>query len=262
MVHKGKEIKSKQARQEASIIASGESLALIARRHQVPVRLLIAENKLSYPYKVRAGKRLKLPAAKLYIVKAGDTLPIVAGQANVSRATLLANNPQLEPPYSLRTGEELALPLHSNMTETAPVKAAKLAPLKAEQPLQTIQFAWPVQGKIISRYGSRTHGVEHDGITIRVDKGTPVKAAEAGSVVFAGDKIKGYGNLVIIKHQGNWLTAYAHQDALLVQEGDAVSKGQVIGYAGKTGHVNETQLYFSMRQGKKPVNPLKMLAKH
>ena len=91
--------------------------------------------------------------------------------------------------------------------------------------------------------------------------GTPIRAAASGTVTYAGNELKDYGNLVLIKHAGGYVTAYAHADRLLVRRGDFVAKGQVIGYAGQTGDVSTPQLHFEIRHGTTPVNPRSCLAR-
>jgi murein DD-endopeptidase MepM/ murein hydrolase activator NlpD len=116
-------------------------------------------------------------------------------------------------------------------------------------------FIWPVSGRVIADFGATANGGRNDGINIAAATGTPIRAAASGSVTYAGDELKNYGNLVLIKHSGGYTTAYAHADRLVVSRGDFVAKGQVIGYAGQTGDVSQPQLHFEIRSGTSPVNP-------
>jgi len=120
-------------------------------------------------------------------------------------------------------------------------------------------FTWPLQGRILADFGSIASGGRNDGINIAVASGTPIHAAAAGQVSYAGNELRGYGNLVLIKHDGGYVTAYAHADRLVVTRGDYVAKGQVIGYAGQTGDVSSPQLHFEIRKGVQPVNPRALL---
>jgi murein DD-endopeptidase MepM/ murein hydrolase activator NlpD len=116
-------------------------------------------------------------------------------------------------------------------------------------------FEWPVNGRVLSGFGTTTNGERNDGINIAVPRGTPIHAAETGTVTYAGDGLKDYGNLLLLKHQGGYVTAYAHADRLIVHQGEAVTKGQVIGYSGSTGDVSSPQLHFEVRRDTTPVDP-------
>ena len=121
-------------------------------------------------------------------------------------------------------------------------------------------FLWPVQGRIIGQYGGGAGGTHNDGINIDAPEGTMVMAADAGTVAYAGNELRGYGNLILIKRTDGWISAYWHCDELLVKKGDQVHSGSVIAKVGATGNVNEPQLYFELRRGKQPVDPREFLA--
>jgi murein DD-endopeptidase MepM/ murein hydrolase activator NlpD len=133
------------------------------------------------------------------------------------------------------------------------------APLPAPPPISGDGFIWPVQGKIISAFGTKDQGHQNDGINISAPRGTPVRATENGVVAYAGNELRGFGNLVLIRHADGWITAYAHNDKLLVRRGQIVRKGQDIATVGSSGGVGEPQLHFQMRQGKNAVDPAKQL---
>lgn len=116
-------------------------------------------------------------------------------------------------------------------------------------------FAWPLSGRVVADFGSTTTGGRNDGINIAANQGAPIHASASGTVTYAGDELKAYGNLVLVKHSGGFTTAYAHADRLVVQKGDFVARGQVIGYAGQTGDVTAPQLHFEIRSNTTPVNP-------
>ncbi|MFN7094494.1 MAG: peptidoglycan DD-metalloendopeptidase family protein [Burkholderiales bacterium] len=124
---------------------------------------------------------------------------------------------------------------------------------------KTNQFIWPVKGKVIGMFGPRENGIRNDGINIASNEGTPIKAAANGTVVYAGNELRGYGNLLIIRHLDGFLTAYAHQQNLIVKKGDSVKQGQTIGFVGITGNVSSPQLHFGVRLGKKAINPIDCL---
>ena len=121
------------------------------------------------------------------------------------------------------------------------------------------RFTWPLSGRVLSDYGSASSGERNDGINIAAYSGEPIRAAADGTVTYAGDDLKSYGNLALIRHDGNYVTAYAHAERFVVSRGDHVARGQVIGYAGRTGDVRSPQLHFEIRQGVRPINPRPLL---
>lgn len=135
--------------------------------------------------------------------------------------------------------------------------------LAADTPSQassgSVRFAWPVTGRIIEPFGSVASGERNDGINIAASYDEPIRASADGIVTYTGNDLRNYGNLALIKHAGNYVTAYAHADRFVVSRGDHVAKGQVIGYAGTTGDVASPQLHFEIRRGVQPVNPKPLL---
>jgi len=127
------------------------------------------------------------------------------------------------------------------------------------QPLAPIgnapEFSWPLNGRVISDFGTTANGGKNDGVNIAAPLGTPIHASASGTVTYAGNELKDYGNLVLVKHSGGFTTAYAHAERLVVSRGDTVTRGQVIGYAGQTGDVSSPQLHFEIRSATMPVNP-------
>ena len=118
----------------------------------------------------------------------------------------------------------------------------------------------PVEGRTLVGYGKQAGGLRNDGINIAASLGTPVKAADNGVVVYAGNELRGFGNLLLIGHDGGWMTAYAHLDSMGVARGDKIARGQRIGTVGMTGNVTAPQLHFEIRKGKQPVDPEQQLA--
>jgi len=123
----------------------------------------------------------------------------------------------------------------------------------------TAKFAWPVQGHIIEGFGGSRHGERNDGINIATQDGAPIRAAAAGTVTYTGNELKGYGNLVLIRHENGYVTAYAHAGSIKVSRGDVVERGQVIGTAGESGDVDRPQLHFEIRKGVQAVDPIQYL---
>jgi murein DD-endopeptidase MepM/ murein hydrolase activator NlpD len=131
--------------------------------------------------------------------------------------------------------------------------------LPAPDPMTGNSFRWPVKGRVISAFGTKPDGGHNDGIDVAVPQGTSVMAAENGVVAYAGNELKGYGNLVLIRHANNWVSAYAHNDEILVKRGDKVRRGQVIAKAGASGSVSQPQVHFELRKGSRPVDPTKFM---
>ncbi len=129
---------------------------------------------------------------------------------------------------------------------------------KLATPMHNPHYTWPVEGKVLQHYNK---SAGHEGIDIKTAPGTSIKSAADGEVIYTGDDLQEYGNLIIIKHQDNILTAYAHLSKILVSKGDSVQKGAVIGRSGKTGDVTIPQLYFSIRHGDNTINPEEVLRK-
>jgi murein DD-endopeptidase MepM/ murein hydrolase activator NlpD len=126
--------------------------------------------------------------------------------------------------------------------------------------MNSTEFRWPVRGRVVLNYGPQQGGGKNDGINIAVPAGTPIKAAENGVVAYAGSELKGYGKLVLIRHDGDFVTAYAHNSEIDVKRGDKVTRGQVIGKAGQSGDVTQPQLHFEIRKGSTPIDPMTHLS--
>jgi murein DD-endopeptidase MepM/ murein hydrolase activator NlpD len=258
------------------VVQTGDTLYAIARRVDVPVRALIEANGLTAPYSVAAGRSLIVPKLRQHVVQPGETLYAVARLFGVDVATLARAN-DLVPPYTVRVGEVLALPEAGPVlaaAEPKPRPPAEIEPAAGPPPSPPQQFQqeavatppplpsrggrsflWPVHGRLIAGYGPGDGGTHNDGVNIAAPAGTVVLAADAGTVAYAGNELRGYGNLVLIKHAGGWMTAYAHNSKLLVKRGDKVKRGQPIARVGKSGTVSEPQLHFEIRRGGKALDP-------
>jgi murein DD-endopeptidase MepM/ murein hydrolase activator NlpD len=121
------------------------------------------------------------------------------------------------------------------------------------------RFAWPLRGDIVTGYGPQDNGLHNDGLNIAAKRGTPVKAAANGVVAYVGNELQGFGNLILVKHADNWITAYAHLQTILVERGQQVSRGEPIGRVGSSGGVPKPQLHFETRRGSDAVNPNEVL---
>jgi murein DD-endopeptidase MepM/ murein hydrolase activator NlpD len=231
------------------LVNPGETLAGIARHNHLSVAGLAKANNLDPSAKLRLGTRLTIPAAKMAAVTQASPAPVaVQPIAAAAPATRIATAGV--PAQSARLAQ--ATPTPEEVTAEAPLKASE-----ATGALPT--FRWPVRGKVITTYGAKTNGKTNDGINLAVPEGTPVKAAEDGVVAYSGNELKGYGNLVLVRHANGYVTAYAHASELLVKRGDVIKRGQVIAKSGQSGEVGSPQLHFEIRKGSTPVDPLQFL---
>lgn len=258
-------------------VQKGDTLYSIANRYDVALRSLIETNRLSPPYTLRIGQTLRLPKANYHIVQKGDTLYSISRQYNVDMPKLSAEN-KLSAPFTLHLGQKLFIPdsIYSKAPQKATSNIVFSKPTVTEKASSsnktTMQyaytqpslkrknkFAWPVKGQVASKFGPIAKGRNNDGINIKAPLGTAVKAADDGTVAYAGNELKGFGNLILIKHNDGWVTAYAHNQALKVAKGQKIQRGQTIATVGKTGGVSYPQLHFETRAGKKALNPLAYL---
>ena len=258
------------------LVRPRETLYQIARRHGVGLRDLIDANRLKPPYAISPGQRLVLPRARFHRVAAGESLYAVSRRYGVDTNSLVRLN-NIRPPYRLKAGQRLRLPSAGpapvKMTKSrgrvtpAPYrKSAKIKPPTraelAHPPARSSKrFLWPVRGRIVIGYGPRGKGRHNDGINILARKGTPVRAVENGIVAYSGNELRGFGNLLLIRHAGGWTSAYAHNQVLLVRAGDRVRRGQIISKVGKSGSVRRPQLHFELRRGKRAVNPVRYMSR-
>lgn len=236
----------------------GDTLASIARKNHISAAELARANGLAPSAKLKLGAKLTVPGAKTAAIAApfapapvaaapvaAALQPVAAAPAPATKMAAVA-----QPAQSAR----LAQPT-TNVEEKPAETPAKAAETTSSLPT----FRWPVRGKVITSYGAKTNGKSNDGINVAVPEGTPVKAAEDGVVAYSGNELKGYGNLVLVRHSNGYVTAYAHASELLVKRGDPIKRGQVIAKSGQSGEVASPQLHFEIRKGSSPVDPLQFL---
>lgn len=255
------------------VVAAGETLYSLARRYQVSPARIAEANQLAATAHVRIGQKLTIPGVNI----ARMTEAVKAQAPDEENASGEAATPASE--VVAETDDKAAEPASQPATKPTetPVEVAA-QPAKVAEPtvqqmayaptdktteparMSSTSFRWPVRGRIISEFGTAGSGQRNDGINLAVPEGSPVKAAENGVVVYAGNELKGYGNLVLVRHEGDFVTAYAHTSELLVKRGETVRRGQIIAKVGQTGSVNAPQLHFEIRKGPKPVNPADYLS--
>jgi len=244
-------------RTDMATVRRGDTVYALARRYDRTPREIIDANGLEPPYTLFPGQRLRLNAPRFHVVRRGETGYGISRRYGVELTTLMRSN-NLRPPYTLHVGQRLVIP-GSGSTATVSRPPTRLVAVPPPPKRSSSRFAWPIQGTVISRFGPKAGGRHNDGINIRAPMGAPVRAAENGVVAYAGSDLKGFGNLLLIRHDGGWVTAYGHNQELLVKRGDTVTRGQVIAHVGDTGTSGGPQLHFEIRQGTKAVDPERYL---
>lgn len=226
------------------VVQTGETLYAISLRYGVSVNSLASANGLASIDIVRPGQQLTIPGG------AG------AGPQQIAATPAVQTEPAAPTPQQNATPPQATPPAQ----EVVQVIAEPAAPaIPTDVSITGTDFRWPAQGRIISDFGPKPGGERNDGINLSVPVGTDIHASETGVVIYAGNGIAGYGNLVLIEHADNWVTAYAHLSEMSVDRDSVVQRGQIIGLAGNSGAVTAAQLHFELRRGTTPVNPLDYL---
>ena len=218
---------------EVHVVAAGDTLSKIARKYGKPLPEIVKANNIQPNAKLNVGDRILIPGGRVSHARTeGD------------QATTIAANPE---------SKEVAAVVTPSTEAPNPVVSGKPA---AEA---TPSLRWPVRGRVIAAFGSKSNGQANDGIDVAVPENTPVKAADDGVVAYAGNELKGYGNLVLVRHPSGYVTAYAHAKELLVKKGDPIKRGQIIAKSGQTGNVEVPELHFEVRKGTAPIDPMQFL---
>jgi len=249
--------------QRTITVYEGDSLYSISKREGVSIKSIIKANKLEPPFTLYKGDRLIIAKPKVHIVKKGHTLYDIAHCYEVSISDLMKIN-QLKNNDKIYLGDKLFIPLYDNTNLTncnniTKVPITKEVNKTTKKNNNNYSYMWPVKGKIISKFGLLAKGLRNDGINISADRGNPVLAIESGKIVYAGNEIQAFGNLILIKHHNDKTSAYAHLDKINVKKGDSVNKGQIIALVGNSGKVSIPQLHFEIRDKDGPLDPLKYL---
>ncbi|KRA42664.1 hypothetical protein ASD80_09550 [Devosia sp. Root635] len=239
-------------------IASGESLYTIARRYEVTTQAIVQANNLSSPDKIVVGQKVIIPgradllATKAPTIQVASTTPVAApapAQQTLPQATPNTLQAATAPAVTPTLPQQQAVPV-AQPTQVANVPPAEPAMSGSDK------FRWPASGRVLVDFASS----KGTGINIEVPEGSPVKAAENGTVIYVGSGVEGYGNLVLIRHPNGYVSAYAHLQSMSVAKGAVVGRGDTIGAAGMTGSVTKPQLHFELRKGATPVDPVPLLA--
>jgi murein DD-endopeptidase MepM/ murein hydrolase activator NlpD len=258
------------------VVQHGDTLSGVAHRNHVDFQALASVNGKRPPYVIRVGEHLRIPASY-----GGSSAGIGGGTMVVASPNSTGRREPVPPPPRPRQPEEEtpSAPSPAAVASLAPppppprpspsgtqaeAPAAAAAPLPGVPPEPAAAsgrgFLWPVKGEVVLGFGPQPgKGQNNDGINIAAPAGTPVHAAENGVVAYVGNELKGFGNLILVKHADGWMTAYAHADRVEVRRGDTVRRGQEIATVGATGSVTAPQLHFEIRHGTEAVDPTEHL---
>lgn len=254
-------------------VKKGDTLYGLSQEYNVSIRDLIEENKLRRPYILQVGQQIKIPLDE-YTVKQLDNISIIANKFNVDEKEILLLNKI----SSVRVGQTIFIP---KATRDAPQSKASIklgsqarviskpANLSFKESYEyfyeqnsfTGKFSWPLRGKILERFGEADVGTKSLGIIIKAPLGNDVFVSNAGFIEYVGRNIKGYGNLVIVRHGLDWLSLYANLDKIFFREGEFVSKGQRVGTVGVLNSGDDSGIFFALRNKKEPVDPLLKLTR-
>jgi len=238
------------------VVAAGDTLYKISRTYGRPVPDIAKANNIQPTATLKIGDRIVIPGGSptktvgKSVPKVAQPLAAPSAKAQAPKATPAKATPAPKQPEQT---QQAAVVTPSSETPAA-------TPAVARSGDGAPSFRWPVKGRVIAGFGPRPNGQQNDGINLAVPEGTPIKAAEDGVVAYAGNELKGYGNLVLIRHANGYVTAYAHAKELLVKRGDQIKRGQVIANSGQTGNVDAPQLHFEVRKGPAPLDPMPLLS--
>src|SRR5215212_3153783 len=235
------------------VVNEKDTVDSISQRYGVPSQTIIDRNKLKAPYTLKAGQYIELPGARFVADNTGG-----ATQAAATTAPGPVKRDNLPPPPGAKS--DSAEPKTAAAGQPTPLGPGAAEASKTEASVAATppppRMAWPLQGKVLVPYGSQG-GQKNDGIDIQATTGEAVKAADGGTVIYAGSDVAHLGNLLLVQHQGGYITAYGNNEALLVKKGDAVKKGQTIAKAGNSGGVASPRLHFEVRRGgSKTIDPM------
>lgn len=245
-------------------IERGDSLYRLSRRYNVKIADLQRYNSISNPRAIKPGMVIKVPGpgGNDGTIAASNTPRRTVKPRSVRSHTIAGSPTILNSSSASGPAQETQVAAAKPaVTSDANGRSGQSVTVRPNDDVRntiagSAKLRWPVRGRVISSFGKRNDGTHNDGINVAVPLGTKIHAAESGMVAYAGDDLKGYGNLVLIRHDNGWVTAYAHAEKLLVKRGDRIRRGDVIARAGKTGEVSQPQLHFEVRQGQKPVDPI------
>ena len=245
-------------------IRQGDTLYGVSRLFCVNSSEVARLNGIRSPYVLQVGQVLRLPS----VIRQNKT---VASLTKVAQVKAVKENPAAPPVFSTPASQSVVAQNGVPVPQGKPMHVVGKTPGSSSQSLKvskvtkkapkrsSSKFMKPIGGKVISRFGAKKSGLHNDGINIAAARGTPVKSAENGVVVYAGNALKGSGNLILVRHDKQWMSAYAHLDSIGVRKGQVLRRGSVIGKVGSTGSVSKPQLHFELRRGTSALNPLRYM---
>ena len=261
------------------VVEKGDTLYSISRKYEIPVNDLAVMNKISAPFALSVGQKIKVPKLDNVETKSVSEIKAIHSPATVNKKTeskktesKKIESKKTESKKENKTGKQDVVKKSTKPSKTenkqkvANNKKAKISSDPKKQlpkisPRSNSKFSWPLRGKILSGYGPKNGGLVNEGINISGTTGASVLAAENGVVAYAGNEVKGMGNLIIIQHSDGWMTIYAHLNSMVVRRGTKVRVGDKLGTVGQTGKVDKPQLHFEIRRGTKSYNPIQYLKK-
>ena len=245
----------------AYTVRQGDTLASIARTYGVSEQALRERNQMKSSA-VAPGQQILLPAGTKLMLKTSQAqtpAPTTTASTPAKAPTQVAEKPADKP--AAKTQVASTAKIDQKAAETIAVAREPSPSAEDDKASATPgSFRWPARGRVISEFGAKPNGERNEGINLAVPEGTSIKAADDGEVIYSGNELKGYGNLVLVRHQNGFVTAYAHASELLVNRGEKVGRGQIIARAGATGSVTQPQLHFELRKGQKAIDPKPYLA--
>lgn len=240
------------------IVQKEDTIYSISRKYNVNLNSLVKLNNLKEPFTIVIGQKIILPATNIDIkLTSNEKTSTPTTQPKPTSTSTPAKQVESEIKTPTKIETEIQTTVTAQKSEQTKETINKIIARPA--PLTSQKFMWPVKGKIISEFGFKNSGKRNDGINISAPIGTNVASVENGIVAYAGNELKGLGNLIIIKHDKDYMTIYAHNDELKVKKGEKVKRGDIIATVGKTGRVTTPQLHFEIRQKTKSINPLSIL---
>ncbi len=241
------------------VVNKNDTVYSISKRYNVSLNSLVKLNKIDAPFKLVIGQKVMLPAAIETIEKTKVSY-VVRDKKQTLTITNEKQKPQKKEITTVKVAKKVKIVTPSkNKTPTREQKEIVDRIIVKPEPLTSSSFAWPAKGRIISEYNVKTSGLRNNGINISGRMGDDILAANNGIVAYAGNELKGLGNLVIIKHDKGFMTVYAHNETILVKKGQQIARGEKIATLGNTGRVSTPQLHFEIRRKTKSINPRDLL---